>query len=636
MGRIDNIEYKVKAGEPVPLGAKEVGKRAINFAMMASGEEACSLLLYRKNTTKILTEIPLTDDMRFGDVYAVLVEGIRARDCDYAYRVGGQVRQDPFATLINGCIEWGVKDKEYTSGIADNVYDWEGDRPLCRKFEDTIIYRTHVRGFTKSKNSGVKHKGTFKGIIEKIPYLKELGITMLELMPAYEFDEVIRNDYESYIPRYNENKENDRLKMNYWGYCEGNYFTPKVAYAAAKSRGGAIKEFKDMVKELHSNGIEVAMEFYFPEDINPYLIQECFRYWVRKFHIDGIHCNIKAGIRDMIQKDPYLSKTKLMGYGWNYEKVYAMKHLAEYNDEFMNVARCFLKGDESRVGDMVYRMRYNPVSAATVNYVANNNTFTIYDNVTYGRKHNEDNGEDNKDGRELEYSWNCGFEGETRRKQVRELRTRQIKNLLTILFLSQGTPMIFSGDEFCDTRRGNNNSYCQDNDISWVNWNNKKKNSEIFDYVKFLINFRKEHSILHVASQMQMRDFRALGIPDMSFHSDRTWVLDVGCFSRQFGMMLNGKYSVIYGKDEERTVYIAYNMHWEEKSLGLPGNDISDWRIEASTNDKQEAVLKDRMLHIPPRTAIILTREEKRIHLAGTVEKEISNVKEKEDEKLDK
>lgn len=626
MGRVEDIEYRIRAGEPVPLGAKEVGRRAVNFAMMAPGEEVCSLLLYRKNTTKILTEIPLTDDMRFGDVYAVLIEGIRANDCDYAYRIGGEVKQDPFATLINGGSEWGKTDKEFTSAIADGKYDWEGDRPLCHKFEDTIIYRMHVRGFTKSKFSGVKHKGTFKGIIEKIPYLKELGITMVELMPAYEFDEVIKKK-DSYIsPRYrdiNEDKS-DTAKLNYWGYCEGNYFTPKTAYSSAKARGGAVKEFKDMVKELHRNDIEVAMEFYFPEDVNPYLIQECFRYWVRKFHIDGIHCNISPGIRDMIQRDPYLSKTKLMGYGWNYEKVYAMKHLAEYNDEFMNVARCFLKGDEGRVGDMVYRMRYNPVSSATVNFIANNDTFSVYDNVVYGRKHNEDNGEDNKDGRELEYSWNCGYEGDTKRKQVRTLRIKQIKNLFTILLMSQGTPMIFAGDEFCNSRNGNNNSYCQDNEVSWTSWNAKRKNEEIFEYVKFLIKFRKEHSIIHVGSQMQMRDFRALGIPDMSLHSERTWVLDVGSYSRQFGMMLNGKYSVIYGKDEERTVYLAYNMHWEERDLGLPGNDDSVWTVEASTDKEEEVEISGRMVHIPPRTAVILTRDEKTPQIMGRLKKSIT------------
>ncbi len=620
MGRVDDIEYTIRAGEPVPLGAEEVGRKAVNFAIMAPGEEVCSLLLYRKNTTKILTEIPLTDDMRFGDVYAVLVEGIKAGDCDYAYRIGGNVEQDPFATLINGGGEWGDKDKEYTSGIADNRYDWEGDRTLCRKFEDTIIYRMHVRGFTKNKFSGVKHKGTFKGIVEKIPYLKELGITMVELMPAYEFDEVVKKK-ESYInPKYRDIEENaENIKIDYWGYCEGNYFTPKVSYSSAKGRGGAVREFKDMVKALHRNGIEVAMEFYFPENVNPSLIQECFRYWVRKFHIDGIHCNIQPGIRDMIQKDPYLSKTKLMDYGWNQEKVYAMKHLAEYNDEFMNVARCFLKGDESRVADMVYRMRYNPISAATVNYIANNNTFTVYDNVVYGRKHNEINGENNKDGRELEYSWNCGYEGETRRKKVRELRIRQIKNIFTILLMSQGTPMIFAGDEFCNSRGGNNNSYCQDNEISWTSWNAKKKNEEIFQYVKFLIDFRKKHSIVHVSSQMQMRDFRALGIPDMSFHSDKTWVLDVGCFCRQFGMMLNGKYSVIYGNDEERTVYIAYNMHWEERSLGLPGNDDSVWDIEACTNTTDKPEISGRMLQMPPRTSAIITREEKGNAMAGRI-----------------
>lgn len=609
---MNDITYKVKSGEPVPLGTLEKGRKSVNFAIMAEGDEKCSLILYKRDTGKIATEIPFTDDMRFGNVYAMLVEGIAYSEYDYAYRIGTSIRQDPFARIINGCYEWGRADKEISSGIARNNYDWQGDRPLRHTFEDTIIYRMHVRGFTKSKYSKVRHKGTFKGIIEKIPYLKELGITMVELMPAYEFNEVIESNASKSEPRVKEwNRKNSPSRINYWGYCEGDYFTPKASYAASAMRGAAIKEFRDMVRELHKNDIEISMEFYFPESINPYIILECFRFWVREYHIDGIHCNVSDGIKDMIQKDPYLSRTKLIGYGWNNEKVYAMKHLAECNDVFMNTARCFLKGDEGRTVDMAFRLKYNPASAANINYLANNDTFSIMDMFSYSSKHNSENGEDNKDGREQNYSWNCGVEGNTRRKNVLQLRKRLVENSFMILLLSQGTPMIYAGDEFGNTCNGNNNPYCQDNETSWLDWRLIKKNNEIFEFVKSLISFRKQHPILHISKEMKCRDYHSLGMPDMSYHSEKTWVIDRSAFCRHFGVMLYGKYSCLDGKKEDNSIFIAFNMHWEEQSIGMPVNGKNKkWNIVFNTNSECDVEIKERMLLLPPRTAVVLISDE--------------------------
>lgn len=606
MGKTEELCYRVRIGEPEPLGTVEKGRKLINIAIIADDDSKCSLIIYKKGTLDIATEIPFTEDMRYGNVYAMEIEGISAGDFEYAFRIGNTIKQDSFANLINGTAVWGSDTGIITSGVYRGKYDWKGDKPLNHLFEETVIYRLHVRGFTKSKFSKVKHKGTFKGIVEKIPYLKELGINMIELMPAYEFNEIMKSRQSVSEPRVKKHRYEDKVKLNYWGYCEGNYFTPKASYASSKVKGAAIREFKDMVKELHRNDIEIAMEFYFPDNINPYLIYQCFRFWVKEYHIDGIHCNIPEGIRDMIQKDPYLSRTKLMSYGWNRERVYGNKHLAEYNDVYMNVARCFLKGDEGRCVDMAYRFKYNPDYAATINYMATNNTFTMMDMISYSRSHNEDNGENNRDGSRINNSWNCGFEGETKRKGVCALRKKQIKNAFAMLLLSQGTPMIYAGDEFGHTCRGNNNPYCQDNEISWINWNLLNRNKELFSFVKEMIRFRKEHPILHLPKQMRGKDYHALGIPDISYHSEKTWTLDTDVLARHFGVMLYGRYSRLFGYNDDSTIFIAFNMHWEEQRIGLPtaGKDCK-WSIVFNTS-KEKSEIKNRMLLIPPRTTVVL------------------------------
>lgn len=603
---LDNeLTYKVRIGEPEPLGTSMKGRKSINIALMAQEDKKYSLIIYKKGSIKVATEIPFTEDMRFGNIYAMEIEGIPVNEFEYAFRADNMIIQDPFAKVINGASVWGEEHTEKSAGVYHSSYDWQGDKPLNHPFEESVIYRLHVRGFTKSKYSKARCKGTFKGLMEKIPYLKELGITMVELMPAYEFDEMQIDMFSSSEPRVKMAKPDK--KINYWGYCQANYFAPKSAYAWSKTKGGAIKEFKDMIKEFHRNDIEVAMEFYFDESINPHLIYQCFRFWVKEYHIDGIHCNVNSGISDMIQRDPYLSRTKLMRYGWNDEKLYGYKHLAEYNDTFMDVTRCFLKGDEGRVADMAFRMRYNPNSAATINYIASNDTLSLYDTVSYSRCHNEDNGEDNRDGRRLNYNWNCGFEGDTKRKAVVTLRQKQMKNAFALLLLSQGTPMIYAGDEFGHSCGGNNNPYCQDNETSWTNWRLLRKNNELFTFVKDLIAYRKEHPILHLSKQMSCKDHRAFGMPDMSYHSEKTWTLDTDNLTRHFGVMLYGKYSRLYGYNGDCTLFFGINMHWEEQRIGVPRTKKNQgWEVVFNTSVTDNPEIENRMLVVPPRSIVVL------------------------------
>src|SRR5574344_322116 len=408
----NQLNYKVKTGIPMPLGTMQT-KEGINFAMIVPGKEdqKCSLLLYKKGTLDIITEIMFSDEMRFGKVYAMCIQGLNVNEFDYNFRVGNRVITDPYAKIVQGHKYFGQQDfVRRTSSVYVDRYKWDNDVRPEIDFADSIIYRLNVRSFTMSKYSKVNKKGTFKGIINKIDYLKELGVTMIELMPAYEFNEV------------------DGNKVDLWGYRNANYFMPKIAYSSKKDPKEAIHEFKNMVSELHKNGLEICMEFYFEDDVTPTFMLDCFRYWVINYHIDAIHCNMNDNIRGAISADPYLARTKIISYGFNSDEFSDIKHLGEFNTVFMNTVRKFLKGDEGQVQDMAFLLRYNKECAQPVNYVSNNDAFTLMDMLSYDRKHNEANGEYNHDGSNENYSWNCGYEGSTKRKSVIELRKKQYKN----------------------------------------------------------------------------------------------------------------------------------------------------------------------------------------------------------------
>lgn len=610
------LNYKIEIGNPMQLGAAKIDG-GINFALIVTENvKNCSLILYEKGTRKIATEIVFTEEMRFGNIYAMLVRGISPQSFEYNYRIDNKIITDPYAALIHGATEFGETDlNKKTSGFYYDKFDWSGDRRLNYEFSDSLIYRLHVRGFTMGRYSGSRKKGTFMGILDKIDYLKDLGVTMVELMPAYEFNEVIEDTVSRYEPRIHLSNEEmmKAKKVDFWGYRDADYFMPKAAYSSKKDSARAIKEFKTMVRELHRNGIEVCMEFYFGREVTPSYMMDCFRHWVFNYHIDAIHCGMDNDVRGAISADPYLSRTKIISYGFDSDNHSKFKHLGEYNQVFMNTARKFLKGDEGQVNDMAFRFRYNKDYAAAINYMASNDSLTMMDMVSYDRKHNEENGEYNKDGSESDYSWNCGFEGGTKRKSVVELRKRQLKNAMAMLLLSQGTPMIYAGDEFGNSCGGNNNPYCQDNEVSWLDWRLVKKNAWLLEYTKNLIRYRKEHNILHMDKQLQVKDYRSLGTPDISYHSERTWSLDTDIFARCFGVMLNGSYCRLAGKKPEENIYIAFNMHWESRKLGVPtAGRNKKWKLDITTaEDIQDLSGEEpdnhRYLTVPPRSVVVLS-----------------------------
>lgn len=591
------------------MGAVPV-KDGIVFSMERKNNEEASLLLYKKGSKEVIQEILFPATNTIGDIVCVKAEKIASARYEYNFCIDGKVTLDPYAKVLIGTGKFGEEHPEghevRCAMIAGN-YDWEDDRKPQIAYEDAVMYSFHVRGFTKQRYSGVRHKGTFLGITEKAEYFKELGINQIKLMPAYEFAEM-----ESVKTHARYRKEELPKRLNYWGYTKAFHFAPKRAYAATKD---PVREFKDMVKTMHRLGIEVLMEFYFPEGCSPRYITECLQYWVQEYHVDGFHVRGVQGICNLMATDPLFADTKLLNIYFPVEEIYGKKNLpkkrmvAECNDGFMIDVRRFLKGDEESLKAFAERMRRNPKGSGLINYIASHDGFTLCDLVSYEERHNEDNGEQNRDGRVQNYSWNCGEEGKSRKKKILELRNRQMKNAWCMLLLSAGTPMILAGDEFCNSQLGNNNPYCLDNEISWLDWKGYKSgNSEMFRFVKDLIAFRKKHKILHMGQELSMTDSLSCGFPGISYHSSSAWYGELDGQNRKIGVMYCGKYA-----DEDELIYIAYNMHWMEHTFALPALPGGyRWNVALDTSegileeDKWRLLPDSRQVQVSSRTVIVL------------------------------
>ena len=591
------------------MGAVPV-KDGIVFSMERKNNEEASLLLYKKGSKEVIQEIPFPATNTIGDIVCVKAEKIASARYEYNFCIDGKVTLDPYAKVLIGTGKFGEEHPEghevRCAMIAGN-YDWEDDRKPQIAYEDAVMYSFHVRGFTKQRYSGVRHKGTFLGITEKAEYFKELGINQIKLMPAYEFAEM-----ESVKTHARYRKEELPKRLNYWGYTKAFHFAPKRAYAATQD---PVREFKDMVKTMHRLGIEVLMEFYFPEGCSPRYITECLQYWVQEYHVDGFHVRGVQGICNLMATDPLFADTKLLNIYFPVEEIYGKKNLpkkrmvAECNDGFMIDVRRFLKGDEESLKAFAERMRRNPKGSGLINYIASHDGFTLCDLVSYEERHNEDNGEQNRDGRVQNYSWNCGEEGKSRKKKILELRNRQMKNAWCMLLLSAGTPMILAGDEFCNSQLGNNNPYCLDNEISWLDWKGYKSgNSEMFRFVKDLIAFRKKHKILHMGQELSMTDSLSCGFPGISYHSSSAWYGELDGQNRKIGVMYCGKYA-----DEDELIYIAYNMHWMEHTFALPALPGGyRWNVALDTSegileeDKWRLLPDSRQVQVSSRTVIVL------------------------------
>lgn len=576
-------EIKILTGKPYPMGFSVTGEREINLAAVLHTKhvqdvkEECGVILYPKKGGS-QRRFPFGKENRIGNICCMGLAGINPQDYDYNFYVGNRIIADPYAHQIHGNEHWGRQvSPRLRSACSTEAFDWGDDEQPMTPLHDSIVYQLHVRGFTRHASSGVEHRGTFAGLTEKIPYLKSLGITAVEIMPAYEFLELEqpfagKGTMAEALQRYSDEPEKNRTRINYWGFKKGYYFAPKASY----SSGDPQREFKTMVKCLHENGLELIMQFYFPREVKQGFILEVLRYWVYEYHVDGIHLMGEQMPMQLLATDPLLANTKLFYYDFPCEEIYGTKEAPDYKnlaccrDEFQYDMRRFLKGDEDALKKALFQMRNNPEQTGTVNYITSYEGFSLADLVSYDRKHNEENGEGNQDGNPYNASWNCGVEGPTRKRSILALRRKQMRNAALLLLTAQGTPMLTAGDEFGQSRMGNNNAYCQDNAVSWLDWRLAEKNKEFLDFVRAALKLRREHPVLHQVQELTMLDFAACGCPDLSYHGKEAWRLLTDRLSREAGVLYCGHYAKKRRDEDDSYFYISYNMHWEEQTLALP------------------------------------------------------------------
>lgn len=655
-------EFKLRPGKPLPFGATIV-PNGVNFSVFSRAAYSCELVLFRKREKEPFAIIPFFDEFRIGNVFTMIVFDLDYEDVEYGFRMDGpwlpneghrfdktKILMDPYAKIIGGRDVWGEPPDwfdmyQHRARIVFDDFDWEGDRPLEIPMEDLIIYELHVRGFTRHPSSHTKYPGTFSALKEKIPYLKDLGINCVELMPVHEFDE-----FE------NSREVNGRMLLNYWGYSNLGFFAPKAGYAASGKFGMQVDEFKSLIKEFHRNGIEVILDVVFNHtaegnEMGPYIsyrgldnktyymlspdgyymnfsgcgntlncnnpivrnmILDCLRYWASEYHIDGFRFDLAAILgRDQngapmsnppliesLAYDPILGKCKLIAEAWDAGGLYQVgsfpggSRWAEWNGKYRDDIRKFIKGDEKLLGAVQQRIEGSPDlykwhgggTCASINFITCHDGFVLMDLVSYDHKHNEANGEDNRDGGDDNHSWNCGWEGETDDYWINRLRFKQIKNALSILLVSQGVPMILSGDEFGNTQYGNNNAYCQDNEISWLDWTLLEKNQHLYNFVKLLVKFRFKHPVLRNNTHFQYRDYVGSGYPDISWHGTEAWYVDYSDWSRTIAFLLCGKHAK-NGTVEDDYIYVAMNFHWEMHGFQLPALPSGmSWHIFANTD----------------------------------------------------
>ena len=689
---------KLRPGRPYPFGATVVGNM-VNFSVYSRYATDCTLVLFHNREEEPFVEIPFFKEFRLGNVFSMIIFDLDYENIEYGFRMDGpyepekghwfdksKILLDPYAKLIVGRDVWGQEPHwdsayQYRARVVFDDFDWEDDLPLETPVNDLVVYEMHVRNFTCGAGSGVKHRGTFAGIVEKIPYLLELGVNCVELMPIHEFDE---------FENHRVSPVDGRQLYNLWGYSNVGFFAPKAAYASTGKYAMQVDELKNLVKQLHKNGIEVILDVVFNHtaegnEQGPYIsyrgidnktyymltpdghyynfsgcgntlncnnpnvrdmIVESLRYWVVDYHIDGFRFDLAAilgrdqnghpmsnpPLLESLAHDPILGKTKLIAEAWDAGGLYQVGSFpswgrwAEWNGKFRDSIRRFLKSDSDVLSDVKERIIGSPDLyasqgrgiKASVNFVTAHDGFTLMDLVSYNGKHNEANGEDNRDGENHNNSWNCGCEGETDDPEINSLRHRQVKNAITLLMVSQGIPMVLSGDEMGNSQKGNNNAYCQDNEIAWLDWNNLEKNADIFRYFKQMIRFRRRHQVLRYEEHLRHQDYRNLGYPDFSWHGTKAWQPECGHNNLTLAFMLNGQYVANTAEAHpDDFIYVAMNMHWEMHGFELP--QLSEgvaWHVFANTGmespqdifEPGEEPLTDnqREVLVGPRSIIIL------------------------------
>lgn len=676
---LDEINgYEVRPGFYEIYGATAI-PGGVSFTVHSSHATSCELLLFRRKEDEPFAVIPFPEHYRIGNVYSMIVFKLDIEDFEYAYRLDGPYEPekgiifdknkfllDPYARAVTGQRVWGAVNNcsHYKARVVRDDFDWGNVKQPLLPMEDLVIYELHVRGFTNDKSSKVNHPGTFEGLREKIPYLKDLGVNAVELMPIFEFDETK-----------DRREVNGNTVLDYWGYNPVSFFAPNTSYSAGREHNKEGNELKHLIKELNENGIEVILDVVFNHtaegnELGPYIsfkgfdnniyymltpdgkyynfsgcgntlncnhpivrqmIVECLRYWVTAYRVDGFRFDLatilgrnedgspmsQPPLLQSLAFDPILSNVKLIAEAWDAGGLYqvgtfpAWNRWAEWNGKYRDDLRSFLKGDEGLALAAANRIIGSPDiyapehrgTDASVNFLTCHDGFTLYDLYSYNEKHNEANGWNNTDGESNNRSWNCGAEGETNDPEVLKLRYRMIRNAATTLLCSRGTPMFFAGDEFCNTSFGNNNPYCQDNIISWLDWSLLEKNQKMYEFFKQMIAFRKKHAVIRKNTPEC-----SLRLPNVSMHGVKAWEPDLSSTSRVIGIMFAGNTD-----KSDDIVYIGINAYWEEVWMELPDVGIRyKWHIVVNTYEEEGFIankniyLDNNGVLVSPRTVVIL------------------------------
>lgn len=595
---------EVKKGKAYPLGVTKVNDNEILVSLWKEGAKKCQLLVFDNGKIACSFDMESMTKEGMSDVFSVCLNAINItkifNGLEYAFVVDGYPVLDPYTRALAGREKFGKRNKgtKTRCRFCFDEFDWTGEKLHRFSFNDMIMYECHVRGLTRHASSNVSAKGTFQGVLEKIPYFLELGVNTLMLLPLYEFDEC------EFLQ--NETSENERTKVNYWGYTKDAFhFAPKSSYASCVRNPSL--ELKKLVKALHQNGMNIVLDMYFENERPDYILQ-CLRYYAVEFHVDGFRINQECmGDCVWLSKDPVLSHVKIFSNGWNEQNTdIENQRVAELNDGFMNDARRFLKSDEGFVEPFYRRLVEHKRGVGLVHYITQHNGFTLRDMISYDVKHNEDNGEKNRDGTEYNYSWNCGVEGSTRKKNVLQMRKRQERNAFLMIMLGMATPMILAGDEFGNSQKGNNNAYCQDNQITWLDWRLLEKNRDTFEFLKKLISFRKNEKLYDSSKELVGFDYDGKGAPDVSSHGREPWGSDFSYYSRELGVLFYGGY---FGG---KSLYYAFNLHWEEHEFFLPCIDTQNsWRVVFDTG-REESEINDivsKSYELLPRSIVVFEQE---------------------------
>ena len=592
---------KITDGSFATFGTR---RRAQNmeFTFAAKTESGdAAIRLYDLADKKEVCRISLKGRKRIGDVYSVMVEGFCWDELCYLLEADGELFLDPYAAGTVGREGWAGEERRREvlpvyGSFADESYQWksQGVRIAPR---DMVCYKLHMRGFTMARPMAKEKKGNYLGFLSCLGELKELGVTTLEFMPLYDFEEVMYDPAQIAAASARhpmQEIEWEPAKINYWGYGPAAYFAPKASYFGGRA---AAYHMKETVDAIHSQGMECIMEMSFVEGTSQDLMVDALIWWVREYRVDGfrlVGCNAPI---ERIAANPYLQDTKIFYDhfpGELLERESGRKHLFVCNDDFLYALRRMQNHMEGSMVEFANQMRRQNERYGFINYAADSSGFTLMDSFSYGEKHNLENGEDNRDGNPVNYSSNYGHEGETSNRRIRKIRMQQTKNAIAAVLLGQGVPMLLSGDETGNTQNGNNNAYCQDNRIGWLNVSRAKANRNLREFTRKMIAFRKAHPILSMEGAMQMKDYRHQGIPDLSYHGQEPWAMEVYREQRAIGMLYCGAYS---GRGEP-DLYICYNFHYQAVEIALAklkGN--RQWRMVMNTAHEMEEWKDDGPVH---------------------------------------